>query len=295
MNDTQLNDTQRPPLMKKIMDNPSAFTPKGRLLGKYVLKHPRKVVFMTTKELAAACQVSEATVVRFVGQLGYGGYGEFLQDLRDVVDSELTLLDRVDLSDMKGPGAGRFQRLVSEEIENLKQLYEAMDLNTAGDLISLIETSPAVYVVGSRISYTFAYFMGWSLTKIRSGVITLKGSDSTTLDHLAIAPPDSLVVLIATSRYPSELIRAAKQVRHLGHTLAVIADSTVCPLIQFSHIHLVAPSRNIPFIGSPTGISCLVNYLVCELAGRNGERLKSHQEKLEQTYRENDIFFNFNM
>jgi hypothetical protein len=29
-----------------------------------------------------------------------------------------------------------------------------------------------------------------------------------------------------------------------------------------------------------------------ELAGRYGDNLKKHQEKLEQTYRENDILFN---
>jgi hypothetical protein len=49
---------------------------------------------------------------------------------------------------------------------------------------------------------------------------------------------------------------------------------------------------NIPFIGSPTTIGCIINYLVLELAGRDGIRLKDHQGRLEQAYRENDILFN---
>jgi len=279
-------------LMKKIHEHHSSLTPKGQILGDYILKNPRKVVFMTTRELAAACQVSEATVVRFVSQLGYEGYGEFLQALRDLVDTELTLLDRVDLSDMSGPGAERFRRVVFEEIDNLKELYAKIDMDVIDKVMDYLQKSSNIYVIGSRISYTFAYYMGWSLTKVRQGIRILKGSDSTTIDWLTIAPPDSFVVIIANSRYPNELIKVGKLVRRLGMTLLVIADSSLCPLIQFAHMTLIAPSQHFPLIGSPTPLSCLINYLVIELVSRDGKDLKEYQAKLEQSYRENDILFN---
>ena len=279
-------------LMKKIYEHHSSLTPKGQILGDYILKNPRKVVFMTTRELAAACQVSEATVVRFVSQLGYEGYSEFLQSLRELVDTELTLLDRVDLSDMNVPGAERFRRVVFEEMDNLKHFFETVDLNVLNRVVDFLEKSNSIYVIGSRLSYTFAYYLGWSLTKIRPDVRIIKGSDSTSIDWLTIAAPESLVIIIATTRYPNELIRLGKMVRRLGMTLIVIADSSICPLTHFAHLSLIAPSKHIPFIGSPTTISCIINYLVLELASRNGGRLKQHQEKLEQAYLENDVLFN---
>lgn len=282
-------------LMKKIFEHHSSLTPKGQILGDYILKNPRKVVFMTTRELAAACQVSEATVVRFVSQLGYEGYGEFLQALRALVDTELTLLDRVDLSDMNVPGAERFRRVVFEEIDNLKELYAKIDMDVIDKVMDYLQKISNIYVIGSRISYTFAYYMGWSLTKVRQGIRILKGSDSTTIDWLTIAPPDSFVVIIANSRYPNELIKVGKLVRRLGMTLLVIADSSLCPLIQFAHMTLIAPSQHFPLIGSPTPLSCLINYIVIELASRDGKELKVHQEKLEQSYRENDILFNIDI
>ena len=113
-------DKQSHPTMKAIVEQQHKLTPKARILGNYILQHPRKAIFMTTKELAQTCQVSEATVVRFVSQLGYEGYGAFQQALRDVVDTELTMLDRTDLSSMQGPGKDRVSRVVYEEIENNK-------------------------------------------------------------------------------------------------------------------------------------------------------------------------------
>jgi len=247
---------------------------------------------MTTRELAETCDVSEATVVRFVSQLGYGAYGAFLQALRDYVDTGMTLQDRVDLPSMNAPGTDRFHRVVFDEMNNLKQFYESIDMNIMEMFVEALAESPWIYTIGSRLSYTFAYYLGWSLTKVRKGVHILNGSDSTTIDWLTNAPADSLIVMIATSRYPNELIKLGKVVRRLEHRLLVIADSALCPLTQFGHLSLVAPTKNIPFIGSPTTISCIINYLVQEIARRNGERLEVYQETLEQVYRENDVLFN---
>jgi DNA-binding MurR/RpiR family transcriptional regulator len=279
-------------MMKRLVEQQHSLTPKGRILGKYIMDNPRKAVFMTTKELAETCNVSEATVVRFVSQLGYEAYSVFQQALRDFVDTEMTLLDRTDLSGIKVPGTDRLSRVLYEEMDNLKQFFESIDMDDLNKVVDYLAESKTIYVIGSRLSYTFAYYLGWSLTKVRQNVHILKGSDSAAIDWLSIAEPQSLAVIIATSRYPNELIKLGKIVRRLDHTLLVITDSSLCPLTQFAHLSLIAPSKHIPFIGSPATISCIINYLVLELASRNGGRLKLHQEKLEQAYRENDILFN---
>ncbi len=287
-----MNDSQAHPVIKGIVKQLDTLTPKGKVLGSYIIQNPRKAVFMTTKELSEACGVSEATVVRFVAQLGYGGYGEFLQALRDFVDSGLSLPDRVDLPGMKGPGTDLLHRVVFEEMNNLRQFYETIDMKVLDRIVEQLQESPAVYVVGSRVSYTFAYYMGWSLTKVRRGVHILKGSDSTAIDWLTNAPDDSLVTIITTSRYPNELIKLAKVARRLQHNLLVITDNALCPVIPFAHLSLVVPSRSIPLIGYPTTISCIINYLVLELVNRQHPQLNAHQERLEQMYLENDILFN---
>jgi len=287
-----MKENQSYPVITGIMKELDSLTPKGRIIGKYIMQHPRKAVFMTTRELAETCDVSEATVVRFVSQLGYGAYGAFLQALRDYVDTGMTLQDRVDLPGMNAPGTDRFHRVVFDEMNNLKEFYESIDMKIMEMFVEALAESPWIYTIGSRLSYTFAYYLGWSLTKVRKGVHILNGSDSTTIDWLTNAPADSLIVMIATSRYPNELIKLGKVARRLEHRLLVIADSALCPLTQFGHLSLVAPTKNIPFIGSPTTISCIINYLVQEIARRNGERLEVYQETLEQVYRENDVLFN---
>jgi DNA-binding MurR/RpiR family transcriptional regulator len=280
------------PLIEKISAGIDGLTPKGRILGDFIISQPRKAVFMTTKELAETCEVSEATVVRFVAGIGYDRYSDFQQALRDFVDTELTLLDRLDIADMQAPGAVRFRRTVSEEIDNLQQLYNSLDVDTMAVVVDVLDRRVPIHVIGSRLSYTLAYYMGWAMTKVRDNVRIMTGSDRTTIDWLTIAPADSVAVIIATSRYPNELIRLGKLVKRLGQTLVVITDSATCPVLQFADHHLIAASTHIPYLGSPTPMSCLINYLVHELASRQGEALKVHQARLEQSYWENDVLFN---
>lgn len=280
------------PFMTRVSDNRSSFTPKERILADFILKNPGKVVFMTTKELAAASGVSEATVIRFVTHLQYNGYTDFLQELRSLMDRDLTLVDRLDLSERKGKNSERLRTIITKEIENLKHLYDVLDMDAADQAIDLLQKSPTVFVIGSRLSYTLAYYLWWSLIKVRQSVNILKGSDTSAIDLLTVAPPGSLVVAIATTRYPNDLIKTCKYARRLGHSLLLIADGGFCPLIQFATVKLVVPPQNIPYFGSSTTLSCLANYLVHELASRNEEALRKHQEKLEQCYLENDLLFN---
>jgi DNA-binding MurR/RpiR family transcriptional regulator len=148
-------------------------------------------------------------------------------------------------------------------------------------------------VVGSRLSYTFAYYLGWSLTKIRKGVHILKGSDSTSFDMLANAHSNSLVILAATTRYPNELIKLSKMIRRSNHTLLTMTDSSICPVIGFADLSLVIPSRSVPFIGNVSGMLAVIQFMVQELAAKRGDSMAEYQQQLETFYLENDILFNF--
>ncbi len=288
-----MNDPASHPVINDISSRLDSLSPKAQTLGTYIMQHPSKAVFMTTKELAEACGISEATVVRFVSTLGYKGYSDFQEALKDFVNTGLSLPERADIKGINEPGADRLHRGILEELNNLKFLYENINMETMNQFVNTLNEKRPIYVVGSRLSYTFAYYFGWSLTKIRNEVHILKGSDSTAMDMLANARPECLVILIATSRYPNELIRLCKMVCRSTHTLLTMTDSNLSPVIPFADLSLVIPSRSIPFIGNVSGMLAVIQFMVQELAAKRGEDMARYQKQLETFYLENDILFNF--
>ncbi|MFO7803218.1 MAG: MurR/RpiR family transcriptional regulator [Desulfovermiculus sp.] len=280
------------PLLKKLKEFHPQLTGKGKILNAYIQEHPKKVVFMTIKELAQATGVSEATVVRFVRTLGFEGYNNFLHELRDVVDTDSPMLERMHLVATESDMGSRLHTVVSEGMQNLQHFYRQVDLDVMEKIVDHIEKSQDIFVIGSRLSYMPAYFLGWILTKIRRGVHILQGSDSTSLDWLANAQDNSLVIIFSTTRYPNELIRLGRTVKRLNQTLIVIADSSLCPLLPFADLSLVTPSKNIPLFGDLTIFNAFIRFITLELANRSGASFTEYQERLEQIYLENDTFFN---
>jgi DNA-binding MurR/RpiR family transcriptional regulator len=287
-----MNDLASHPVINGISNKLDSLTPKAQSLGTYIIQNPSKAVFMTTKELAETCKTSEATVVRFVYTLGYKGYSDFQEALKDFVNTGLSLPERVAIKGIKEQGTDRLHMGILEELNNLKYLYENINIETMNQFVDHLESSDTVYVIGSRLSYTFAYYLGWSLTKIRKGIHIIKGSDSTAFDMLANARSNSLVILTATTRYPNELLKLSKMVRRSSHTLLTLTDSNLAPMIQFADLSLVVPSLSIPLIGNLSGMLIAIQYMVQELANRKGDELTEYQKQLEQVYLENDILFN---
>lgn len=270
-----------------------ALAAKGRRLADFVLSSPDKAVFMTTRQLAAAAGTSEATVVRFVRQLGFKNYAVFINTLRDFIDRDLTLVERGRMRHLvAGSEDAELDRLINQDIRNIRSMHKNIDPAIVKAVRSALKSAPAVYVMGSRLSYSSAHYMGWTMAKIRANVCILNGSDRTSMDRMIFAPPGAVVVVIASSRYPNELIRLGKIPRRQGLCQILITDSTACPLVQFSDHVLITPQKSIPFLGSPLSMISLIHYLLHTLALDMGDRLKDHQSKLDQAYLENNIWYN---
>lgn len=285
---------QKPGFLQAIIQEKyDTLTTKGRRLADFVLTSPDKAVFMTTRQLAAAVNTSEATVVRFVRQLGFNNYAVFINTLRELIDRELTLVERGRMSHLVGGSEDvELDRLINQDIRSIRAMHKTLDPAVATAVRNALKSAPAVFVMGSRLSYSPAHYMGWTLSKLRPGVSILNGSDRTSMDQLIFAPPESVVVVIATSRYPNELVRLGKIARRQSLCQVLITDSASCPLAQFSDHILITPQKSFPFLGTPVSMISLIHYLLHTLASDMGESLKQHQEKLDQAYLENDIWFN---
>ncbi len=287
--------TSDPIGLQAIIDEKyNSLASKGKVLANFVRSKPDKAVFMTTRQLgAAAGGISEATVVRFVRQLGYDSYARFISSLRDLIDREFTLMER---GRMTQPIMGREDKeldwLISQDITNIKAMQNQVDPVQIKAVRTILRESPAVFVMGARLSYSSAHYMGWTMGKIRKNVSILNGSDRTTMDQMVFAPKGTCVVVISTSRYPNELIRMGKIARRQNFKQILITDSSACPLAPFSDHILVAPQASVPFLGNPASLISLIHYLLNCLASDMKEELKTFQEKLEQAYLENDIWFN---
>ncbi|MGV7222985.1 MAG: MurR/RpiR family transcriptional regulator [Nitrospinales bacterium] len=281
-------------MANRLVEKTQNLTPLGRQLVDYLMNNPKESIFLSARELAEKNNVSLATVVRFVRQLGYSSYRDFLKDMREQIDTRMPLPERLEIHKNGSDLRQRIEREISAEIENLRDLKSHLDLELLELIADRIWAAPQVYAVGARMSLSISCYFSWALSRIRSRVTNLDGGNRNSLDWITLCPKNSLVIIFTVMRYPNDLLRLARLAQQQDRDLVVIADSRSCPLFQFTEHCLTVPCQNFPIVGSPSALGCVVNCIIYAMICNHSEEINKHQNILEQLYRENDIFFNPN-
>src|SRR5207248_6320910 len=66
----------RNPFQQRVSAGYDALPPQLRLVGQWVMDHPREVALLSTREQARRIAVPAATMTRFAQRLGFAGYDE---------------------------------------------------------------------------------------------------------------------------------------------------------------------------------------------------------------------------
>ena len=201
-------------------------SPAQRRIAHHLLEHPEDVAFLSSSEVAERIGVSQPSMTRFAVALGFTGYPELRDRARSLV------LEPLAVADPTGSGNG-YQRLVTQEIQNLVQLRE--DLAEPGAINGLgrhLADSLPLCVLGLRVSAPLAQLLGYYVAKVHPDVRVLTEGGSLLEDHLAQAASAGAtwVLAIALPRPPRELATALDRAGELGLRVALLADEPVDPL-----------------------------------------------------------------
>jgi len=268
---------------------------KPKKIGEFILANPEKIGDMTTRKLAAECDTSEATVVRFVQGIGYAGYHDFL----DALMAEIKLqspgqdsVQNVGFIESDTPRRVRFKKSVNAGINELQALAGHMDMEAVDHVLELMHKSKKIYIIGSFNSYSLACSLGWMLQEIRSGVELLKVGDHNCITTLADAPEQSLAIIIGLEPYPDSLFRIASSLAGLNIPLVVISDLSPCPMARYAQRHLQCITSVDQGIASNVAMGLLFQFLAGELAGQDANVTQEYQARLHRARRGNYLYFN---
>ena len=85
-------------LLGRIRQQYITLSKSHKKIADYILSNYDKVAFMTASSLGKKVNISESTVVRFAGSIGYDGYPELQRELQESIKSKLTTVQRFEMS-----------------------------------------------------------------------------------------------------------------------------------------------------------------------------------------------------
>lgn len=275
-------------LLTRIRQCYKALSKSHKRIAEYVLENYDKVAFMTAAELGRAVHISESTVVRFAGALGYSGYPELQKAFQESVRTRLTTVQRFERS-KDHRDAQHLSKVLMDDIENIRQTLEQFDQGLVDRFIDEILHAKRVYILGLRSSSVLASYLGFYLNFMLPQTHIIQEGAQDVYDQLLNLTSEDVLIALSFPRYSKRTYDCVDYAMRHGIPILGITDGIHSPLFERAKYCLTAKYSMSSFVDSFTAPMSLINALIIGISYRK-EGVEANLEKLEAIWEAYGIY-----
>ena len=262
-----------------------------KLLADYITDHYDKAVYLTASKLGSVVGVSESTVVRFAGELGYDGYPGLQRALEDMIRTRLTALQRMEVTHSRMDEDNVLPSILQSDIENIKETMNVVEEEAFKEALELILKAKTIYILGVRSSGPLASFLAYYMNLIFDNVKLIQtNSISETFEQMLKIGPEDAMIGISFPRYSKRTVKAMDFAKSREASVIAITDSHHSPIAASADCVLKAHGNMVSFVDSMVGPLSLLNALVVALSMSRQDEVKQNLESLENIWKEYDVY-----
>lgn len=259
-------------------------------IARYILNNEARIGLETGVSLAAATDVSEITVSRFLTKLGLHGMRELKEQLK-IVPPESAV-----------ESAERFMRLISgsdsaiieAEAGAIRKLSSQIARDEWQEMANCLFEADRVFVTGFQTVRGLAEDFAKRLGVVRDAVRFLSVHEGGLVEW---APPAESIegtrnvfVLVDIMPYAREAEKACKIARDLGFEVAVFSDEFNNWAYSYTNLVFHAESKTGPFLESTASLNSVLNLVVHAVAEREPEKARARIENWMKFTKELELF-----
>jgi len=225
----------------------ASMTPTQGRLADHCLAHPLAAGTMGIEELAAAADVSIATVSRFTRILGFDSHAEFRSCA--VADIKRLMSPEEKLEEEKGSPREDLE-IVRESLDaaiwDLQRATETLDEKSWTAAASAIRSASNVVFIGFGVSAFLVDLLADMVAAFcrAQTIVDGRGGHERIIRRTQFVGPEDLVVAIALPRYSRATIEHTEQMKSQGAKVLVITDVETSPLVSLADIALLTDAHH---------------------------------------------------
>ena len=236
-------------VIERIYKEAPYLNPALRRIADFIVENPDQCKTMTINQLATACNVAEATVTRFVKEIGLHGY----QELKIAIAEALSSSNGSDTPAEDNYVYEGIARTDSNQTIVEKVVYRNIQaLTDTKQRLNLAELDKAVEAIEKANVIVFCC-MGSSSVAAEEGVMRftragkkclLFRDQSIQLMTAAIVNQSDVVIGISNSGRSTPVVEALKLAQANGAQTIAITSSEDAPLVKYASITLFTPTKS---------------------------------------------------
>ena len=267
------------------------FSKGQKKIANFIIAHTDKAAFMTAARLGSAVGVSESTVVRFAYELGYSGYPELSAALRQVIRTQLTSVQRMEVTRDRIGSGNILDEVLSGDMEKIKRTLEETSHEDFENAAAAIADARKIYVIGDRSASALARFAHYYLTLMFESVkLVTTTSSSELFEQIMRIGSEDVVIGISFPRYSNMTIQAFSFAARSGAKIVAVTDGPNSPLAKDATYLLSARSDMNSFVDSLVAPLSLLNALLVQVGMLKQDDVVSTFQRLEDIWDEYHVY-----
>ncbi|MCL2487527.1 MAG: MurR/RpiR family transcriptional regulator [Oscillospiraceae bacterium] len=280
-------------LITLITNRLPEFSKGQRRIADFVLDRCEQAAFMTASRLGEAAGVSESTVVRFAAELGYDGYPELQRAMMKTVRSELTTIQRVEVTRARMDGDRVLDEVMACDIANVRQTLDELPRDAFEDAVQAVTGAGRLYIFGAGSCRALASFLAFYLKLLLPNIHLLStSSEAEILEEMIRIGPGDAIIGLSFPRYSSKTATVLDFAASKKARVVVITDSANAPIARYADHLLPAHSDMATIVDSLVAPLSVVNALIVAVSLRRIESNREVLEELEELWGRYEVYKN---
>ncbi len=256
--------------MKRISEAISESMPRltrgQRLLAAFITEHCDRAAFMSSFDLAAVSGVSQSTVIRFAGALGYKSYTDLQQALQIELKYRLSTLERFELLEDAENDLAVLEGIAAADSVNIKKNISNNGADAISAFCTRLSFASKVYLYGQGHCAAAAMYLGSYLRLLLRNVCCINQMGEEPLLVASDIDTGDLLLVISFPVHSETTRRLTAYAGSRGAGVAVISESAESEIARLADAALVCECGDFGVNGSLAPVISLCGSLVCLLA-----------------------------
>lgn len=284
-------ETQSTDLLSLIGEKLPRLSKGQKQIAAYMLEHYEKAAYMTAAKLGALVGVSESTVVRFAGELGFDGYPELQHSLQELIRTKLTTLQRIEITNDRIGDSDLLEKVLMSDVDKIKRTLDEIDRVSFNRAVDALVSARTVYIIGMRSSSSIARFLSFYLELILPRVKLIRSTGGSEIfEQLLRISSEDVIIGISFPRYSKRIINALEYAKSQSAHVIALTDSAVSPIAAHADDLLLAKSDMASFVDSLVAPLSIINALIVAIGKKRQDEVSATFERLEHIWDEYEVY-----
>lgn len=272
-----------PNIIRRITDNHPALRKSEAKVADFVLAHTNDVINMRIVDLAAQCEVSDPTVIRFCRALGFDGFQSFkLQLAQQIGMGSVYTQFAVDDSDTVNDLCNK---VFDTTVGTLRTVRDELDPDILEQAINTISNARRVEFYGFGASGPVAADAQHKFFRLQLSTTALMDPHIQHMSAISLGEED-VVVAISQSGQTRALLQSVNLAKEAGATVIGLAPQNT-PLSKICtipiHVNMEEDIQAFTPISSRIAHLVVIDVLATGVARHRKPFLKEHLKRLQKS------------